>query len=646
MLKELTLLKWQEKATKMALHDTAAKMDEKHEIISKLEENLKAERDKIQESKQALEEIEAKHNKHLKRQEELDSDMRKCKEEFKEFERQDVKFQEDLKHVTQKIKKLADKVEKDSAKHNALEKEDENSTDLMTKLEDNIPKLQQLLLDEEKILEEIIDSSKVETENFRSELAKIPAELEPWEKDLIEHKGKLDVASAETKLLNEKHEASHKAFKEAQNQMKSISETIKSKTGGISQIRGDIEKSKRDAAEAHKVEEECIKEQDALIPLEQAARQKVAELKSLMDSEKSQGSVLKAILKAKETKQIEGIYGRMGDLGAIDGEEKQVELLPMLKKKVSTPEGVPRLFDLVKVHDERMKLAFFVALRNTVVAKDLDQATRIAYGGNHEYRQVVTLDGALFEKSGTMSGGGNKPRGGKMGTSIRATSVSAEAIANAEKELSELTNKLNDIRQGITDAVRQYQAAEKAIGSLEMELAKSQKEVILSSESEKILFFELLVQGLEVLCFSTILLQLKKVISAEEREDNRLTDGSKRLKEKAAELQKNIENAGGEKLKSQKAKVQKIQSDIDKNQSEINRHKVQIETGQNMMKKLIKGIEESNDEVKRLTDEKVKLEANFKEIERKAFDVQECYKKIEKLINEHKDVLDEAKSEY
>jgi len=65
---------------------------------------------------------------------------------------------------------------------------------------------------------------------------------------------------------------------------------------------------------------ECIKEQDELIPLEQSARQKVAELKSVLDSEKSQGSVLKAILKAKEAKQIEGIYGRMGDLGAIDGE--------------------------------------------------------------------------------------------------------------------------------------------------------------------------------------------------------------------------------------------------------------------------------------------------------------------------------------
>lgn len=80
-----------------------------------------------------------------------------------------------------------------------------------------------------------------------------------------------------------------------------------------------------------------------------------------------------------------------------------------------------------------------------------------------------------------------------MGTSIRATSVSTEAVANAEKELSGLANKLNDIRERIADAVRRYQASEKAIGSLEMELAKSQKEVIHSSESEKILFLELLV---------------------------------------------------------------------------------------------------------------------------------------------------------
>ena len=47
--------------------------------------------------------------------------------------------------------------------------------------------------------------------------------------------------------------------------------------------------------------------------------------------------------------------------------------LHKLKEKVHPPEGVPRLFDLVNVADERLKVAFLAALGNTVVAKDLDQ---------------------------------------------------------------------------------------------------------------------------------------------------------------------------------------------------------------------------------------------------------------------------------
>jgi len=43
-----------------------------------------------------------------------------------------------------------------------------------------------------------------ETERFRAELAKVRAELDPWEKQLMDHKGKLEVASTERKLLTEK----------------------------------------------------------------------------------------------------------------------------------------------------------------------------------------------------------------------------------------------------------------------------------------------------------------------------------------------------------------------------------------------------------------------------------------------------------
>ncbi|KAF4390757.1 hypothetical protein G4B88_015647 [Cannabis sativa] len=705
MLKELSLLKWQEKAAALAHEGTTTKMVELKEQVASLEENLKTEREKIRESHNRLKEIESKHNKHMKNQEDLDNTLRKCKEEFKQFEREDVKYREDLKHMKQKIKKLTDKLEKDSSKIEDFKKESENSANLIPKLEENIPKLQKLLVEEEKVLEEIKENSKVETERHRSELSKVRAELEPWEKQLIEHKGKLEVASTENKLLSEKHEAARAAFEDAQKQMENILGAIETKTESITKIQSDLERNKLEALEAHKVEQECIKEQEELIPLEQAARQKVTELKSVMDSERSQGSVLKAILQAKESNQIQGIYGRMGDLGAIDAkydvaistachgldyivvettgaaqacvellrrenlgvatfmilvllvsrvslrmeQEKQVDNLPRLKEKVQTPEGVPRLFDLVKVQDERMKLAFFAALGNTVVAKDLDQATRIAYSANKEFRRVVTLDGALFEKSGTMSGGGGKPRGGKMGTSIRAASVSAEAIASAEKELSTMVEKLKSIRGRISDAERRYQASEKAVSQLEMELAKTQKEI--DSLNTQHNYLEKQRDSLEAASQPrkaelNRLQELKKLISAEEKEIDKLTKGSKQLKEKALELQKNIENAGGERLKSQKAKVNKIQSDIDKNSTDINRHKVQIETAQKMIKKLTKTIEESKTEIERLTQEKEKLRDKFKEIEQKAFAVQENYKKTQEMIDQHKDVLDESKSEY
>lgn len=112
------------------------------------------------------------------------------------------------------------------------------------------------------------------------------------------------------------------------------------------------------------------------------------------------------------------------------------------------------------------------------------KASCIAYGGSHEFRRVVTVKGELFEKSGTMSGGGGTPRGGKIKTT-RATSVSGETISNvsgediakAEKELSEMVEKLHSLRQRISEVVRKYQSVDKSISHLEMELAKSQKEV-------------------------------------------------------------------------------------------------------------------------------------------------------------------------
>ncbi|KZV54600.1 structural maintenance of chromosomes protein 4 [Dorcoceras hygrometricum] len=692
MLKELSMLKWQEKASKLASENNANELEKLRENVQSLEENVKTERKKIKESTETLKELEDLHMKYMKKQEELDRGLRHCKDEFKEFERQDLKYREDFKHLKQKIKKIDDKLDKDSTKIADITRECEESQNLIPQLEEGIPKLQKLLVDEEKNLEEIKENSKAETEVFRSELSGVRAELEPWERQLIESRGKLEVAMTEKNLLIEKHVAGSAAYEEAQKQISELQKSIETKSSIVKITQNELQRHKLEVSEAHKTEQECIREQERLTPLEQTARLKVADLLSTMESEKSHGSVLKAILQAKESNHICGIYGRMGDLGAIDAKydvaistacpgldyivvettasaqacvellrsknlgvatfmilEKQVEHMPRLKEKVVTPEGVPRLFDLIKVQDERMKLAFYAALKNTVVAQNIDQATRIAYGGKKEFWRVVTLDGALFEKSGTMTGGGSRPRGGKMGSSIRVASVSGEVVANAEKELSALVESLRNLRIKISDAVKSYQASEKTVAHLEMELAKSRKEV----DSLKLQLDDIEKQ-MESLKAASVpikdevdrLEELGNIICVEEKEINRLMLGSKQLKEKALELQNKIENAGGEKLRKQKSTVSKIQSDIDKSSSEINRRKVQIETGQKTMKKLTKGMEESKSEKERLTQEREKLHSNFTEIEQKAFAVQENYKKTQELIDQHKDVLDKTKSDY
>lgn len=51
-----------------------------------------------------------------------------------------------------------------------------------------------------------------------------------------------------------------------------------------------------------------------------------------------------------------------------------------------------------------------------------------------------------------------------------------------------------------------------------------------------------------------------------------------------------------------------------------------------MMKKLTKGIEESKNERARILEEKEKLLSTFKEIEQKAFTVQENYKKTQEVL--------------
>lgn len=130
-------------------------------------------------------------------------------------------------------------------------------------------------------------------------------------------------------------------------------------------------------------------------------------------------------------------------------------------EKIATPENVPRLFDLVQPKEERFAKAFYKALTNTLVANDMEQANRIAFGAKRW--RVVTLAGQLIETTGAMSGGGNQPARGAMSSKFAPEAVRPEVLRALEQDSAE--------------AEKHLELATKAAQAAEMELDKLRRSI-------------------------------------------------------------------------------------------------------------------------------------------------------------------------
>lgn len=158
-------------------------------------------------------------------------------------------------------------------------------------------------------------------------------------------------------------------------------------------------------------------------------------------------------------------------------------------ERIQTPENVPRLFDLIKPKEQRFAPAFYKGLGNTLVADNLDQANRIAFGGSRRWR-VVTLAGQLIDSSGTMSGGGTSVQRGAMSSKLQAEGESPETIRRyqeeSERDQRELEQAQQQFRQLETRLDELKQAgprADNAIDRLNLEIKNCNKRI---ADSEQI----------------------------------------------------------------------------------------------------------------------------------------------------------------
>lgn len=144
--------------------------------------------------------------------------------------------------------------------------------------------------------------------------------------------------------------------------------------------------------------------------------------------------------------------------------------------KIATPENVPRLFDLVKPKDVKFSPAFFKGLGNTLVADDLDQANRIAYGQQKRWR-VVTLAGQLFDTSGTMSGGGTKVAKGGMSSKLASDAVQPAVMKQYEAESGKLQEELEVLIAELRAFEVELEGLQKQLPKVDVAISKAELDI-------------------------------------------------------------------------------------------------------------------------------------------------------------------------
>lgn len=615
--------------------------------------------------------------------------------EFKEFERTDIKRREDIKHLKTKLKKAEDKAEKDLKKADGIRQDVQTITLEIPNLEKRADEVAKKVKPAEEELDKMVAGTREETEELLGELRKVRAELAPWEKQIINIKSKIDVAQSEIKMLDKAREKALKKYEEACASCEEAKETAQTKTLEVKDMEQRIDTLKANVAKAVSEEARAMDTAKKTEAMAKEVRGRVEQKKSDASQRASHTAAMAALSKARDDNVIPGIRGRLGDLGAVDAAydvaistacppldyivvdttsaaqrcvellrtrklgvatflilEKQSHLKKFLSERVETPEGAHRLFDLVKCDDNDIRLAFYFALRDTLVAKDLEQASRIAYSSNRRWSRVVTIRGEMINENGTMSGGGAKPRGGRIcvGEKALVTKVdqgkAANEAKNAEKELEELTRQVRDARAHVTEKSALVKAAKSELSKMETSIVKTR----MDAESSRKFANELEMRLPELKAQTSVSREDSdriSVLTQQVKEDQAVLDDlvkkSDNVRSKVGKLESDIENVGGPALKKQKELVASLQAQVTSAEADAAKKVAQIKNAQKQITKLEKEAKNAQEEAEELKAAHDKAMLEFKVLEEEAFKVVEKMNAQQERLQEKQAEVQELK---
>jgi len=491
---------------------------------------LADEQSKLGDNEKQLGVLEKEYKKCKREHAKVSDQLEKSREAFQEFEREDIKHIEELKHQKKQKKKEEDAADKDKKVLGEVRAEVSALSSDVPRIEADIAANSELVAREEKELEAMYESLKGQTEPLCKDIEKKQREREPHAQELAAIKAEGQLAESEKQLLVDKQEAASGALAEAEAELASHATKVERSREELGLAKEAQQALSARLAETQAKLARMGGEEEALLCTARSTRAKYEEAMAARNSESSRSGTVSALMAAK--RDIPGIIGRLGDLGSISDQydvaistacgaldqivvqdtasaQACVELLRKRKLGVMTflildrqqhlaprmsgfkaPAKSKRLFDLIEVSKPELRVAFYSAIRDTLVVEDKALATKIALDGPQRHR-VVATDGTIIEASGTLSGGGKPMRGRMSGAGVteamsdaqieallseaqkasaavdelRAASAAGQAEARAvQKELAGQSTKQKKLQAALDAASAQAKALDAAVG--------------------------------------------------------------------------------------------------------------------------------------------------------------------------------------
>ncbi|PNY25856.1 Structural maintenance of chromosomes protein [Tolypocladium capitatum] len=598
------------------------------EATNQMQAQLDEELEKHQGSEQFIKDLENQYSKGSKEFETEEKQTQALVKEMAKFDQERVKFDEKRKFLEDKRKKLEKTITNaEVSTTEADETIEQCNQDLETRTQE-VANLEEQVKSEEAELAKIRDGLKGKTQAFSDKIAVKQKSLEPWMEKINQKQSAIAVAESEMSILQEKANAGAVALEELEAKVVSIQEGKAAKAEELKTCEAEKEELVKEADKMTS-ELQVLSEQEPKMRSKISnARQKADEARSTLANTQTRGNVLTALMRMRESGRIDGFHGRLGNLGAIDQKydvavstacaaldnfvtetvEAGQQCIEYLRKNnlgrgnficldklrardlspIQTPENAPRLFDLVKAKEDKFCPAFYHAMQDTLVATDLAQANRIAYGAKRW--RVVTLDGELIDKSGTMSGGGSTVKKGLMSSKLVAETTK-ENVAKLEDDRDAWETKFQEFQEYQRECEGRLKELKDQIPRLDTKIQKIGLEI--ESATRNLADVQRRIKEVSKehqpsASDSSRIAALQKDVAKLNAEIEQLHGETASVEEEIRALQNKIMEIGGERLRAQRAKVDGLKEEITAHGEEMSSAEVRRAKAEKQKAKLAK----------------------------------------------------------